>query len=306
MDAVLEVVLHQLVTLPLRSHLYKLLGQEAMAAGSVQQLVAGIRLAREVHPSSLGLKEGQPAPSEEVLAKASASLDRLQKAASPLDKLEELLDACAAIYNHAAEACGDAVAAEDFLPLLAWLLARSGFSTAEMEADFMWALLQPSLLAGEGGYFLTALSSAAQLLKNLQSRPASPSDAGSWMGTLTSIPECSTGAPQQPCVLRVLVADENASSLLARTVPLRPSMTVRDVTKLLALKLRLSNPQDFTLVALMDGQEIQLPETENPQAWMASHGTANFAGQPLVKGSACTFAFRRQDAKIAWPRQINA
>jgi hypothetical protein len=31
-------------------------------------------------------------------------------------------------------------------------------------------------------------------------------------------------------------------------------MTVRDVTKLLALKLRLSNPQEFTLVALVDGQ----------------------------------------------------
>jgi hypothetical protein len=79
------------------------------------------------------------------------------------------------------------------------------------------------------------------------------------MGTLTSIPECngqssSTTGIQQPCVLRVLVADENQSSLLARTVPLRPSMTVRDITKLLALKLRLSNPQDFTLVALIDGQ----------------------------------------------------
>ena len=257
-DVVLELVLHQLVTLPLRSHLYKLLGQEAMAAGSVQQLVAGIRVAREIHPSSLGLKEGQAPPSADVLSRASASLDRLQKAASPLDKLEQLLDACAIIYNHAAEACGEAVAAEDFLPLLAWLLAHCGFSTAEMEADFMWALLQPALLAGEGGYFLTALSSAAQLLKNLQSRPASPSDCGSWMGTLTSIPEyAATGGPsipQQPCVLRVLVADENQSSLLARTVPLRPSMTVRDVTKLLALKLRLSNPQDFTLVALVDGQ----------------------------------------------------
>ncbi len=235
--------------------MYKLLGQEAVAAGSVQQLLAGIKLAREIHPSSLGLKEGQSPPSTEVLARASSSLDRLQKAASPLDKLEQLLDACAAIYNHAAETCGEAVAAEDFLPLLAWLLAHCGFSTAEMEADFMWALLQPSLLAGEGGYFLTALSSAAQLLKNLQSRPASPSDCGSWMGTLTSIPECVGGViPQQPCVLKVLVADENQSSLLARTVPLRPSMTVRDVTKLLALKLKLSNPQDFTLVALIDGQ----------------------------------------------------
>ena len=244
------------------SHLYRLLGQEALAAGSVQQLLAGIRVAREIHPTSLGLKEGQPAPPMEILERATASMERLQRAASPLDKLEQLLDACTVIYNHAAETCGESVAAEDFLPLLALLLAHCGFSTAEMEADFMWALLQPSLLAGEGGYFLTALSSAAQLLKNLQSRPASPSDCGSWMGTLTSIPggdgvsSCASIStiPQQPCVLRVLVADENQSSLLARTVPLRPSMTVRDVTKLLALKLRLSNPQDFTLVALVDGQ----------------------------------------------------
>lgn len=282
-DVVLEVVLHQLVTLPLRcyrlpclsagpshhrlshrSHLYKLLGQEALAAGSVQQLLAGIRVAREIDPASLGLKDGQLPPPDDVLARASASIERLQKAASPLDKLEQLLDACAVIYNYATDACGDSVAAEDFLPLLAWLIAHCGFSGAEMEADYMWALLQPSLLAGEGGYFLTALSSAAQLLKNLHSRPASPSDCGSWMGTLTSIPEgpsCagslgSGAGVQQPCVLKVLVADENQSSLLARTVPLRPSMTVRDVTKLLALKLRLSNPQDFTLVALIDGQGI--------------------------------------------------
>lgn len=321
-DVVLELVLHQLVTLPLRSHLYKLLGQEALAAGSVQQLLAGIRVAREIHPSSLGLKEGQTPPSTDILERATASMDRLQRAASPLDKLEQLLDACTAIYNHAAETCGDSVAAEDFLPLLAWLLAHCGFSTAEMEADYMWALLQPSLLAGEGGYFLTALSSAAQLLKNLQSRPASPSDCGSWMGTLTSIPggdvsSCTSMSTsiQTPCVLRVLVADENQSSLLARTVPLRPSMTVRDVTKLLALKLRLSNPQDFTLVALVDGQEIQLPETENPQTWILGNAaatavaaaavTAAVNGGGAIDRPCTTFAFRRQDAKIAWPRQIN-
>ncbi|XP_057367843.1 protein sprint-like [Daphnia carinata] len=320
-DVVLELVLHQLVTLPLRSHLYKLLGQEALAAGSVQQLLAGIRVAREIHPSSLGLKEGQTPPSTDILDRATASMERLQRAASPLDKLEQLLDACTVIYNHAAETCGESVAAEDFLPLLAWLLAHCGFSTAEMEADFMWALLQPSLLAGEGGYFLTALSSAAQLLKNLQSRPASPSDCGSWMGTLTSIPggdvsSCTSMSTsiQTPCVLRVLVADENQSSLLARTVPLRPSMTVRDVTKLLALKLRLSNPQDFTLVALVDGQEIQLPETENPQTWILGNAAATAVAAAAVTAAVngggidrpcTTFAFRRQDAKIAWPRQIN-
>ena len=250
-------------------HLYTLLSRESLASGNVQQLVAGMKTAREMQPTSLGLKADQSPPSTDLLRQASASLDSLQRAASPLDKLEHLLAACAVIYRHAAETCGEAVAAEDFLPLLAWLLARCGFISAEIEADYMWALLQPSLLAGEGGYFLTALSSAAQLLKNLQSQSSSPpastcgsvslngSMAGSCMGTLTSLPAdamCTSLPYPQPCVLKVLVADENKSSLLARTVPLRPAMTVRDVTKLLALKLRLSNPHEFALVALVDGQ----------------------------------------------------
>jgi len=57
--------------------------------------------------------------------------------------------------------------------------------------------------------------------------------------------------------------------------------------------------------------EIQLPETENPQTWISSHqvSTAPLLGNGVSGGerTGCiTFAFRRQDAKIAWPRQINA
>lgn len=37
-----------------------------------------------------------------------------------------------------------------------------------MEAEYMWGLLHPSLLSGEGGYYLTALSSAVNVLKNFR------------------------------------------------------------------------------------------------------------------------------------------
>ena len=37
----------------------------------------------------------------------------------------------------------------------------------EIEADYMWGLLHPCLLAGEGGYYLTTLSSAVHVLKSL-------------------------------------------------------------------------------------------------------------------------------------------
>ena len=58
--------------------------------------------------------------------------------------------------------------ADDFLPLFVWVLVQSGMLAAEIEADYMWGLLHPSLLSGEGGYYLTTLSSAVHVLKNFR------------------------------------------------------------------------------------------------------------------------------------------
>lgn len=63
--------------------------------------------------------------------------------------------------------------ADDFLPLFVWVLVQSGMIAAEIEAEYMWGLLHPSLLSGEGGYYLTTLSSAVHVLKNFRaSEPA--------------------------------------------------------------------------------------------------------------------------------------
>lgn len=59
------------------------------------------------------------------------------------------------------------VSADDFLPLLILVIARCGMVGAEIESEIMWGLLQPSLLSGEAGYYLTALSSAVHVLKSL-------------------------------------------------------------------------------------------------------------------------------------------
>lgn len=48
----------------------------------------------------------------------------------------------------------------DFLPLFVWVLAHTGFVTAEIEAEYIWGLAHPSLFNGEGGYYLTTLTSA--------------------------------------------------------------------------------------------------------------------------------------------------
>lgn len=58
--------------------------------------------------------------------------------------------------------------ADDFLPIFVWVLVKTNFVAAEIEAEYMWGLLHPSLLNGEGGYYLTTLSSAIHVLKNFK------------------------------------------------------------------------------------------------------------------------------------------
>ena len=50
----------------------------------------------------------------------------------------------------------------DFLPLFVWVLAHTTFYTAEIEAEYIWGLAHPSLFNGEGGYYLTTLTSAGK------------------------------------------------------------------------------------------------------------------------------------------------
>lgn len=81
---------------------------------------------------------------------------------------------------------GLVLGADDFLPLFVWVLVKTNFVAAEIEAEYMWGnkahfcfvvavvisvfsgLLHPSLLSGEGGYYLTTLSSAVHVLKNFK------------------------------------------------------------------------------------------------------------------------------------------
>ena len=51
------------------------------------------------------------------------------------------------------------------------MLIQAEFSKAEVEAEYMWGLVHPSLLNGEGGYYLTTLTSAVNVLKETQFGP---------------------------------------------------------------------------------------------------------------------------------------
>lgn len=108
-------------------------------------------------------------PSVPILQQISNILIKLQEAELPLEKLDFLLAAVSAIFESTGSSKGQHLGADDFLPLLVLIVAKTGFYSAEIEAEFMWNLVQPSLLSGEAGYYLTALCSAVHVLKSFMS-----------------------------------------------------------------------------------------------------------------------------------------
>lgn len=110
-----------------------------------------------------------------MLARISSVILKLQEAELPQEKIDLWLCAVSAIINKSGEGphpgkdndkSGKQLGADDFLPILVYIIAKCGFYSAEIEAEFMWGLLHPSLLNGESGYYVTALCSACHVLKN--------------------------------------------------------------------------------------------------------------------------------------------
>ncbi|XP_063894636.1 protein sprint isoform X5 [Helicoverpa armigera] len=283
LDAILEGVMHRLVVRPLRARLYSLLA--AWHSADVRRLHSAIERAQHATPLQLGIKESTKVPSTAVLAVISKHFLKMQEADSPLDKLENLLAAISVMFN--AIRGERSVGADDLLPVLAWTIARSRLVCAELEAELMAGLLPAALLAGEGGYYLTALFSAVAVLKRLAPEPQPDSTTPWRRGSVdTTREQCPVA------VVRVVLPDECRGSIRRVPVPCRPGARARDLCRALAHAAAITNPQDYALFALHDGHETMLNENDCPQEVMSEKSGQNF-----------TLAYRRIDAKIAWPQQ---
>lgn len=63
-------------------------------------------------------------------------------------------------------------------------------------------------------------------------------------------------------MLKVVVPDELHGSILTKTLPARPHMTTKEVCKIIAHKAKITNPQDFALYRLVDGEgNIEMIDT---------------------------------------------
>ncbi|XP_050407015.2 protein sprint isoform X2 [Patella vulgata] len=289
-DTLIEGALHVCVIRPLKHYIYRLFVQHHSKNGNLELMSANIKYARNKTPQEIGIKPGIQPPQGSDMELIKHHLGKMQRAYSPVKKLENLLAATSTIYqcvqgkkqipNRGPASLG----ADDFLPMLIYVLVHSGMVSAEIEADYMWGLLNQTLQSGEGGYYLTTFSSAVLVLRNFKQTH----EMTSHQSRLPSISDMQG-------FLKVALPDEIKDSITWKTLPVRPNMNTKDVCAMIAHKFKITNPQDYGLYLLVQGTETTLADNVCPQLIKSEH---------LGKGVDCYFAYKRKAANIAWPKNM--
>ena len=184
-DSILEVSLQKLIIKPLKNFLYELFIRSHTMSGSLKILSTNIKLAQNKSPEELGIRPELLPIEPRIMAEIQKNLRRLQQSYSPIKKLEHLLKCIAILNGNFKEKLSKldsdnnkqqktkqsksnrAFNGDDLLPMLVYLIVHCGVISAEIESEYMLGLLHPSILNGEGSYYLTVLSSAIQVLKTM-------------------------------------------------------------------------------------------------------------------------------------------
>ncbi len=93
--------------------------------------------------------------------------------------------------------------------------------------------------------------------------------------------------------VRVAIPDEIGGSIDYHTFPAVPQMTTGKLCKMIAHKNGITNPEDYGLYLLVDGFETCLASNECPDL---------IRDQLRVAMKPHMFAYKRHEAKIAWPK----
>ncbi|VDN03038.1 unnamed protein product, partial [Thelazia callipaeda] len=319
-DAILEAVLHKIVLYPVKPHLYHLMIREYSKNGWLQALSENLTYVRTLSPEQLGFgaRSKFSPPTTQKMETIKICLRKMQHHYSPLKKLENLLrviflaigrmqicdNSNNDIENH------DPVStesnkikilppADELVRWLVYLLARTSAVGCEVEAWYMWELLPKQLLTtGDSSYYLIALFSAIDVLKNTESirklgqvDESSLAEDGSYCSSLGSVSPVLSSSSD--AFVKVAVPDELDGSIRYHTFPGVPQMTAGKLCRVIAHQFGITNPEDHGLYLLVDDYETCLLANECPD--LIRH-------QLRQARKTYLFAYKRHEAKIVWPK----
>ncbi|XP_026946518.1 ras and Rab interactor 1 isoform X2 [Sagmatias obliquidens] len=258
LECVLEKSLHRSVLKPLRPILVARLRRRLSTNGSLGRLAEGLCLARAQGPRAFGSHLSLPSPVE--MEQVHQKLLQLLRAYSPSAQVKRLLQACKLLYTALRTQAGEGAGADEFLPLLSLVLAQCDLPELLLEAEYMSELLEPALLTGEGGYYLTSLSASLVLLSGLNEAHTLPLSPSQELQSSLSLWEQrrlpATHSFQH--LLRVAYQDPS-SGCTSKTLAVPPGASTAMLNKLCATKFRVTQPDTFSLFLYKEEDYHRLP-----------------------------------------------
>ncbi|XP_056616556.1 ras and Rab interactor 2 [Triplophysa dalaica] len=268
-DQVMEKAMHKCVLKPLKSVIEDALKDFQVSSGTWQQLKENLVLAKTKEPQEMGV-EGAFPPDSVAIEKIRHKFQNMCKMYSPEKKVSLLLIVCKLIYTIMENNSGRMYGADDFLPMLTYVMAQCDMPHLDNEIEYMMELLDPSLLNGEGGYYLTSAYGAMSLIKNFQEDQAARVLSSETRNTLHQWHRRRTAQRTTPSVddfqnyLRVALQDAS-NGCTAKTLQVQPYATTEDVCQICAERFKVSDPENYSLFLLTDETTQQLTPDTHPQ-----------------------------------------
>ncbi|KAK1905849.1 Rab interactor 2 [Dissostichus eleginoides] len=268
-DQVLEKAMHKCLLKTLKPVVSMALKEFQVRSGEWLELKENLALAKARLPQEMGVADTLP-PDPVAIEKIKHKFHTMIKLYSPEKKVSVLLRVCKLIYTIMEDNSGRLYGADDFLPMLTYVLAQCDMPQLNNEILYMMELLDPSLLHGEGGYYLTSAYGAMSLIQNFQEEQAARVLSSETRNTLHQWHRRRTTQRFAPSIddfqnyLRVAL-QELDSGCTAKTLQVRPYASVDEVCRLCAQKFKVSDPQNYGLFLVMEGSSQQLATDTHPQ-----------------------------------------
>ncbi|KFQ16323.1 Ras and Rab interactor 3, partial [Leptosomus discolor] len=149
LEVIAETALYKCVLKPLKEAIDSYLKEIHNKDGSFQQLKENQLVIQNTTTTDLGITTS--VPETVVLEKILHKFTTMHKAYSPEKKIAILLKSCKLIYDSMAQGNpGKPYGADDFLPVLMYVLARSNLTEVLLNVEYVMELMDPALQLGEG------------------------------------------------------------------------------------------------------------------------------------------------------------
>lgn len=266
LEAIIESALYKCVLKPLKEAINSCLHEIHSKDGSLQQLKDNQLVILATTTTDLGITTS--VPEVPIMEKILQKFASMHKAYSPEKKISILLKTCKLIYDSMALGNpGKSYGADDFLPVLMYVLARSNLTEMLLNVEYMMELMDPALQLGEGSYYLTTTYGALEHIKNYDkitvTRQLSVEVQDSihrWERRRTlNKARASRSSVQDFICVSYLEPEHQSRTLASRADTLAEALCAQ-----CAEKFEVLQPQDYRLFVLVDGRCFQLADEALP------------------------------------------